>query len=131
EDLCVTLNPCPSVNGSRYKCTSGTGSYKCECAVGYTGEKCDKDAKSICKWDTCLNGGTCTTTNNIVYKCLCTPEYIGSRCQTDSPVLDGCFARDPILEDSNYYKKFTQPTPMSVTNCMNVLQSQIPTYTMF
>ncbi|PIO67917.1 EGF-like domain protein, partial [Teladorsagia circumcincta] len=135
-----------------------------------------KDAKSICKLDTCLNGGTCTTTNNIVYKCQCTPEYIGSRCQnknpclsktclnngtcepifdgadfrcncgpyyqqeycgwsklvwTESPVLEGCFATDPILEDSNYYKKFTQPTPMSVTNCKNVLQSQIPTYTMF
>ncbi|KAK6027096.1 EGF-like domain protein [Ostertagia ostertagi] len=87
EDLCVTLNPCPSVNGSRYKCTSGTGTYKCECAVGYTGEKCDKDAKSICKWDTCLNGGTCTTTNNIVYKCLCKPEYIGSRCQNKNPCL--------------------------------------------
>ncbi|XGW32751.1 hypothetical protein V3C99_017349 [Haemonchus contortus] len=176
EDLCVTLNPCPDVGGSRYKCTPGIGTYKCECAVGYTGSNCDQDMASICKADTCLNGGNCTTTDNIVYTCECPTGYVGSRCQnedpcistnclnngtcevlfdgadflcncnpyyqqeycgwsklvwTDEPELEGCFARDPILNDTNYYKRITQPWPMSVTKCRKALQAETPTYTMF
>ncbi|KAK6061550.1 hypothetical protein COOONC_00787 [Cooperia oncophora] len=42
EDQCATLDPCPSVGGSHYTCTPGVGSYKCECASGYTGENCDE-----------------------------------------------------------------------------------------
>ncbi|KAK5979923.1 hypothetical protein GCK32_000024 [Trichostrongylus colubriformis] len=176
EDLCATMDPCPKANSSRYTCTSGVGSYKCDCAAGYTGPQCDRAANSVCKTDTCLNGGTCSTTDNVVYNCACPTDYMGQRCQnknpclsktcqnggtceplfggsdfvcncdpyyqgeycavpkivwTDPPELQGCFAKDPILDDSNYYKKLTVPTPMTVTNCRKNLEAQTPTYTMF
>ncbi|ETN86938.1 EGF-like domain protein [Necator americanus] len=74
-------NPCPTTTNSMYVCNPGTGSYTCDCKPGYTGANCDLDMASVCSTSPCLNGGTCSTKNNVDYTCGCAPGYLGIRCQ--------------------------------------------------
>ncbi|KAK6765731.1 hypothetical protein RB195_025565 [Necator americanus] len=40
---------------------------------------------SVCSTSPCLNGGTCSTKNNVDYTCGCAPGYLGIRCQYKEP----------------------------------------------
>ncbi|KAK6061549.1 EGF-like domain protein [Cooperia oncophora] len=50
---------------------------------------------------------------------------------TIDTVDDGCWRYNPMLDNSTYYKLFTTPEPMSVTNCKANLMAEVPPYTMF
>ncbi|XP_044171678.1 uncharacterized protein LOC114977630 isoform X6 [Acropora millepora] len=70
-------NPCQ--NGAT--CVNLVGSYRCNCAPGYTGGTCQTDINE-CSPNPCQNGATCV---NLIgsYRCDCAPGYLGSTCQTD------------------------------------------------
>ena len=52
--------------------------YRCDCAAGYFGSRCETDA---CL-KTCQNGGSCKRTQRGGrFQCTCKPGYIGKRCE--------------------------------------------------
>ncbi|XP_044171671.1 uncharacterized protein LOC114977630 isoform X1 [Acropora millepora] len=70
-------NPCQ--NGAT--CVNLVGSYRCNCAPGYTGGTCQTDINE-CSPNPCQNGATCV--NGVgSYRCNCAPGYTGGTCQTD------------------------------------------------
>lgn len=132
-------SPCtaaPCLNGGTCASTNNVN-YVCTCPTDYIGSRCQN--KDPCLTAACLNGATCEALfEGADFLCNCPPYYQGQFCGaservwTGSPDKVGCFATDEILEDASYYKKFTQPSPMSVTKCKNVLTAQVdPIYTMF
>ncbi|XP_067016648.1 uncharacterized protein [Acropora muricata] len=70
-------NPCQN----RATCVNLVGSYRCNCAPGYTGGTCQTDINE-CSPNPCQNGATCV--NGVAsYRCNCAPGYTGGTCQTD------------------------------------------------
>ena len=74
--MCVTR---PCANGA--KCHNLLGDYRCECASGYNGRRCEKDVDecSILGQNACENGGRCVN-NKGSYSCRCRDGFEGVRC---------------------------------------------------
>uniref|UniRef100_A0A914I038 Notch n=2 Tax=Globodera rostochiensis TaxID=31243 RepID=A0A914I038_GLORO len=61
------------------KCVNLVGSYKCECAFGYTGKMCSSRI-SYCTDQPCQNGGICYDYFGR-YECLCNFGFSGKNCE--------------------------------------------------
>ena len=71
----------------------GINSFSCDCADGFTGDRCETDVDE-CYGDPCQNGGTCLDgVNN--YTCNCAVGFTGDRCETD---VDEC---DRVICENN------------------------------
>ncbi|KAL8573408.1 hypothetical protein ACOMHN_032423 [Nucella lapillus] len=58
---------------------TGTASFHCACAHGYSGSVCQIPPPSVlCEDQPCLNGGTCRRTQNGVMMCACVPGFRGA-----------------------------------------------------
>ena len=75
-DICQD-NPCR--NGGI--CTNENNSYKCACTEDYGGENCSI-LKNPCEHThPCLNGGSCSDTEDeLDYRCTCTDNFSGRNC---------------------------------------------------
>ena len=69
-------------------CSIEGGAYKCQCAIGFTGDRCEVD---LCKPSPCVYGGTrsgtCEHNAKAGFVCNCTPGYEGNRCHK---MIDKC-----------------------------------------
>ncbi|WAR19177.1 FBP1-like protein [Mya arenaria] len=74
-------NPCQ--NGAT--CVNAVNRYSCECAVGYTGDKCETNIDE-CSSNPCQNGAICVDAVN-GYNCECAVGYTGDKCETN---IDEC-----------------------------------------
>lgn len=74
-----TLNTCTNNRCVNGQCIPLTGGYRCQCNIGWGGNFCDQT--TLCRSDSCLNGGTCNVIDNNQIKCTCNPGYYGSRCE--------------------------------------------------
>lgn len=54
---------------------------KCNCASGYTGDRCRTDLNECATPGLCQHGGTCTN-NDGAYVCACMAGWTGANCQT-------------------------------------------------
>jgi hypothetical protein len=60
-------------------CQNFVGSYKCICALGYTGTNCDVTT-DYCLSLPCVNNGLCVLNiANFTYNCICLPGYTGQK----------------------------------------------------
>ena len=60
-------------------CQNFIGSYKCICALGYTGTNCDVTI-DYCQSLPCANNGLCfLNIANFTYNCICLPGYTGTK----------------------------------------------------
>ena len=68
----------------------GIADYTCECAKGYTGQKCSTNIDN-CEPNPCENGGNCT--DGIAnFTCHCTSGFQGHLCHLD---IDECITERP------------------------------------
>ncbi|XP_068690355.1 uncharacterized protein [Montipora foliosa] len=58
----------------------GSGLYQCNCAPGFTGDKCQTDIDECLSYP-CLRGRCIDEINN--FSCICDPGYVGRTCDTD------------------------------------------------
>jgi len=74
--MCITR---PCANGAR--CQDVFGDYRCSCANGFAGRRCEKDVNecSILRDSACENGGRCVNVKGS-YECQCTEGFEGARC---------------------------------------------------
>lgn len=64
-------------------CVNQGDDYKCECAVGYYGQLCERSIDA-CFGQPCMNGGTCQVLSDGTggrYKCDCEPGWEGFSCE--------------------------------------------------
>uniref|UniRef100_A0A6Q2X482 Notch receptor 2 n=1 Tax=Esox lucius TaxID=8010 RepID=A0A6Q2X482_ESOLU len=83
-------------------CQDGIDEYKCVCAPGYTGAKCDVDINE-CNSGPCMSGGTCVDKVNS-FVCLCPPGTHGPLCHSgpDHCALQHCVHGDCVEQLSGY-----------------------------
>ena len=81
----VAINPCdssPCANSG--SCIPGMGllgvDYTCQCAVGYTGQRCEVNIDD-CQSAICPNNSMCVDGVNS-HQCICNPDFVqnGNRC---------------------------------------------------
>uniref|UniRef100_A0A7M5XDJ0 EGF-like domain-containing protein n=1 Tax=Clytia hemisphaerica TaxID=252671 RepID=A0A7M5XDJ0_9CNID len=109
ENACsfnLRLKPCQDITNSI--CVPIQNTFKCDCRVGYSGERCQM--KDICYLDNpCQNDGNCKKSNiSMGYKCDCRVGYSGERCQ----MKDICYFDNPcqnhgICQRSNISMGYT------------------------
>ncbi|EDO34599.1 predicted protein [Nematostella vectensis] len=79
-----TVNsPCevsPCRNGGT--CSAVGNEYRCVCALGYKGDRCDSKY-TVCFPNPCKNFATCTEHPND-YECTCHPGFHGKNCDEES-----------------------------------------------
>ena len=79
----IDVEYCSSINCGNGTCVDGIGDdFHCLCDETYQGKICNKP---YCPEGYCLNGGTCTTENNVT-ECKCPIGYTGKKCGDDLPV---------------------------------------------
>ena len=61
-------------------CVDETNSYSCDCADGFTGNRCESDVDE-CSSDPCQHLGTCADEIN-QFTCSCPTRYEGITCET-------------------------------------------------
>uniref|UniRef100_A0A673W043 Notch receptor 2 n=1 Tax=Salmo trutta TaxID=8032 RepID=A0A673W043_SALTR len=95
-DDCAS-NPC-----EYGECQDGINEYKCVCAPGYTGAKCDVDIHE-CNSSPCMSGGTCVDKVN-GFICQCPPGTHGPLCHsgTDHCAPQPCVHGDCVEQQSGY-----------------------------
>ena len=78
---CATTNcNAPCLNGGQCLNLEVNGSYHCQCAAGYVGERCKTD---LCKPNPCLNGAPCSHNASAPgFRCSCRPGFEGTKCET-------------------------------------------------
>ena len=89
---CATSSTCsdPCQNGGRCLIRDQDGSYQCQCAPGYVGNRCTID---LCQPNPCLNGALCShNASSPGFRCSCRPGYEGLKCET---MIDHCKLRKP------------------------------------
>ncbi|XP_048589925.1 neurogenic locus notch homolog protein 1-like isoform X3 [Nematostella vectensis] len=78
----IVNSPCevsPCRNGGT--CSAVGNEYRCVCALGYKGDRCDIQSK--CFPNPCKNFATCTEHPND-YECTCHPGFHGKNCDEES-----------------------------------------------
>ena len=71
------------------------GTYRCSCAQGFTGPRCEQDIDE-CASRPCANGGSCTNgAQPATFSCACSPGFMGPTCEG---ALDLCKDR-PCLNN--------------------------------
>ena len=89
---CATRSTCTDrcQNGGRCLNREVDGSYHCQCAPGYVGNRCTID---LCQPNPCLNGASCShNASSPGFRCSCRPGYEGLKCET---MIDHCKLRKP------------------------------------
>ncbi|KFD53142.1 hypothetical protein M513_06056, partial [Trichuris suis] len=81
QDLNFCVNKKPCQNGGVCS-NSGSGSYTCACAPGYSGTNCELKVET-CQMNPCQNGGTCHE-SGANYTCSCAANFSGRHCQTNA-----------------------------------------------
>ncbi|CAF4156024.1 unnamed protein product, partial [Rotaria sordida] len=84
------VNPC--LNGASCSIIPG-GSFKCTCAIGFTGLLCESREHSIqnaCQSQPCQNSGICYLTLTD-FACICPTGYSGTRCDINLAATNPCF----------------------------------------
>ena len=61
----------------------GINSYTCDCASGFTGDRCETNIDE-CVSNPCESGGTCEDRINS-YTCSCSDSFTGNLCETFVP----------------------------------------------
>lgn len=137
EGLCVA-DPCNERSCLGPNQLSGTceplatGDFKCACAPGFGGDKCDQ-AEGGCALDPCQNGGTCSTDDQGQTSCACVGGFTGDTCETCpegfndtcTACLPGRFGADCSLScDATLGVEFARGdavsrTPIFITNTTN------------
>ena len=77
--------------GHAGRCVDERAGFRCVCALGYSGSRCDIDVDD-CETlrGPCLNGGFCVDGLD-TFTCRCPPGYSGPLCQLRAPVaVDRC-----------------------------------------
>uniref|UniRef100_A0A672YGL2 Sushi, nidogen and EGF-like domains 1 n=1 Tax=Sphaeramia orbicularis TaxID=375764 RepID=A0A672YGL2_9TELE len=95
--ICEEVNKClsqPCLNGGT--CRDQIGSYMCECAKGFSGNRCQTDLNE-CLSDICKNGGTCENQPGS-YFCHCPQGFKGQSLE-DPCVLNPCGNRGVCTSD--------------------------------
>ena len=85
-------------------CVNTPGHYRCDCARGFTGPRCEVSVNE-CDSSPCLNKGTCLDQRG-GYKCICMPgksEKRLARGKRPLILLEGLFIND-IHTDRRYPK---------------------------
>ncbi|XP_070193993.1 protein delta homolog 1-like [Littorina saxatilis] len=82
-----STTPCtsaPCLNGGGCL-VSGSTTYACSCATGFSGENCQISAGggNACSPSPCQNGGTCTLSGSS-YFCTCPSGYTGTNCNVSA-----------------------------------------------
>ncbi|CAG2199744.1 Delta-like protein B,Fibropellin-1,Fibropellin-3,Neurogenic locus protein delta,Protein crumbs homolog 1,Sushi, nidogen and EGF-like domain-containing protein 1,Protein jagged-1,Protein eyes shut,Delta-like protein 1,Protein jagged-1a,Neurogenic locus notch homolog protein 2,Protein crumbs,Neurogenic locus notch homolog protein 4,Sushi, von Willebrand factor type A, EGF and pentraxin domain-containing protein 1,Protein crumbs homolog 2,Neurogenic locus Notch protein,Neurogenic locus notch homolog protein 1 len=99
----IVLNDCssnPCVNGG--SCNDEINGYKCTCAAGFTGTRCEIDIDE-CVSNPCENGATCNDQVN-GYNCTCADGFTDTHCQIDidecssNPCQNGATCNDQVNE---------------------------------
>lgn len=68
------------------RCVESTsGEASCECAAGFSGERCETNIDD-CAPNPCENGGVCRDSLD-AFRCECPPGYAGERCEEE---IDPC-----------------------------------------
>uniref|UniRef100_A0A5S6QXQ2 Delta-like protein n=1 Tax=Trichuris muris TaxID=70415 RepID=A0A5S6QXQ2_TRIMR len=105
QDLNFCVNKKPCQNGGVCS-NSGSGSYTCACAPGYSGTNCELKVET-CQMNPCQNGGTCHE-SGANYTCACAANFSGRHCQSNArtckeqPCENGALCVDAPSPDVGY-----------------------------
>ena len=89
-----------NINYWQYKVEQQFYVFRCECALGFTGDYCQTDINE-CLADPCQYNGTCLEVDN-TYKCICQDGYEGKNCEininecADNPCAEGATCIDLV-----------------------------------
>lgn len=83
-DAATSCTPNPCANGGTCAST-GTTTYTCNCATGWTGATCQTNIDD-CSPNPCLNGGTCVDGIGS-FTCNCASGWTGTLCDTSTLAL--------------------------------------------
>lgn len=81
-DECQVENFCENGGG----CTNLEGSFQCECAGGWEGDRCQQDKDECLDENACNGHGSCTNTDG-GFTCACNAQWEGEFCEID---VDEC-----------------------------------------
>lgn len=95
------------------RCVDQLDGFRCVCALGYTGSRCDVDIDDCRKLrEPCLNGGSCLDGLD-AFSCRCPLAYGGSLCQFRIAAADRC----PRGSDCSNQVAKAVSTSKSVVDC--------------
>ncbi|XP_074596985.1 cubilin-like, partial [Brevipalpus obovatus] len=99
-----TPQPCGAATCVNGDCVSdSTGIPRCNCREGWEGSACERMVSSNrCTSTTCLNGGTCISSQEARLYCLCPDEYTGERCEIQRENC-GAFFLNPLVNGTVKY----------------------------
>ncbi|XP_028404886.1 neurogenic locus notch homolog protein 1-like isoform X1 [Dendronephthya gigantea] len=83
--------------------TQNDRSYRCRCAIGFTGSRCEIKLPDPCLRNPCRNGGVCKASKGVAV-CHCKSGYVRPYCLRPPPGVSKCYP-NPCLYDGECFEK--------------------------
>ena len=113
RSICFNGGTCASI---------GKKSFRCACAYGFYGDRCDFAVPCRDPRRACLNGGTCVNDGLTNSSCLCAGGFIGERCAEKK----NCGSPSSLVEHARLKDQFVNSTFQSRVE-FECLAGYIPT----